>query len=222
LIIEFSNNCSKEQQEKLKKSKKWISWISNLEKNFIVEGIFVWEIHMFGENIGFIHAEVNCTDLEGNNVPGIAFIRGNSVSILTIIVNSDNNEKFVLFTEQSRVPAGKKLLESPAGMIDEGEPSIKALEELREEVGLDIFNSSKLIKLSGGYTSPGGIDEYVDNYAYELFLNSKDIETLNGSITGNKSENETIKLEIVPFKDSLEKTKSLMTKLALFEYMALK
>lgn len=221
MIIKFSNNCSIEEQNKLKESQKWILWISNLKNNFIVNDIFVYKIHMFGENVGFVHVEVNCTDLEGNNVPGIAFIRGNSVSILTIIVNSDNNEKFVLFTEQSRVPAGKKLLESPAGMIDEGEPSVKALEELKEEVGLDIFNNSKLIKLSGGYTSPGGIDEYVDIYVYELSLNSEEIMTLNGSITGNKSENEIIKLKIVPFKDSLNKTESLMTKLALFEYMAL-
>ena len=206
--------------DKVFESNKFKKWITNLDSNFIVDHIKIIKVHMFGENVGFIHLEVVATDKLGNHVPGIAFIRGDSVSILTVLTCEATNEKFVIFTNQGRIPVGMNVLESPAGMIDEGEPSIKAIEELKEEVGADIdFSTANLFKLTSGFTSPGGIDERIDIYAYEITLSSVEIKDLQGLVTGNGSENEFITLEIVPFNEAIEKTESIITKLALYEYI---
>ena len=206
-------------KESVYSSNKFEKWISNLGSNFNVDHIKIIKVHMFGDQVGFIHLEVFASDKEGNPVPGNAFIRGDSVSILTILTSSDTHEKFVIFTNQARIPVGMNVLESPAGMIDEGDPSIKAIEELKEEVGANIdFSASKLSKLTSGYTSPGGIDERIDIYSYEVTLSSSEINNLQGLVTGSSSESEFIKLEIIPFNEALSRTESLVTKLALYEY----
>jgi len=213
--INFKVDCD---QKKVLNSKKWTKWIRNLNLHFIVKEVNIHKVDMFGDKVGFIYVEVDCTDLNNNSVPGLALIRGDSVSILTVIKNTDNNEKYVVFTEQSRVPVGKKLLESPAGMVDEGKVSSIAIEELKEEIGFDIFERSNLIKLSGGYSSPGGIDEYIDIFAYELSLSTEQINALDNKTTGNLNENEVIKLRIFPFDLAINFTESLITRLAILEY----
>ena len=68
----------------------------------------------------------------------------------------------VLLVRQYRHPAREKLLEVPAGLIEEGEePDVAAMRELQEEVG---FASNNLRLLGGFWSSPGFTDEYM--YCY--------------------------------------------------------
>ena len=70
-----------------------------------------------------------------------------------------DSEGRVLLVLQERVPAGKELLEIPAGGIDPGEGPREAAErELREETG---FRPRRLESLGGFFTSPGFCTEYV-------------------------------------------------------------
>jgi len=219
--IIFKDNIDKKfLRDSLQKSNKFKKWISNLESNFFVETVYIDNIYMFGpEKVGFICANVSCKDIHGNVLPGISFIRGDSVSIFVVIESIETNEKYVLLVDQARVPAGKNILESPAGMIDEGIPSVKAIEELQEEVGEDIdFSQSRLIELESGYTSPGGSDEFVTIYAYEIKMSEKDIDNLHGRITGNKDEKEYLTLKIIPFDEVFSISESIMTKLAAYSY----
>ena len=62
----------------------------------------------------------------------------------------------VLFVEQYRPAIGRKTLEIPAGLIEEGEtPEQTAMRELAEEAQL----TGELEKLAEFYTSPGFSDE---------------------------------------------------------------
>lgn len=211
----------KQYSEKVFQSNKFKKWIDNLNNNFIVDHIEIIKVHMFGNKVGFIHLEVFATDKSGNPVPGIVFIRGDSVSILTVLVCEATKEKFVVFTNQARIPVGLNVLESPAGMIDEDQPLVKAIEELKGKVGTDIdFSISKLFKLTSGFTSPGSIDERIDIYAYEIMLSSVEIKDLQSLVAGSNSENEFIKLKIVPLKEAMKKTESIVTKLAIYEYLS--
>jgi len=220
MIVKFKNKEDMSLEKKLFNSNKWISWANKIQNNFIVNFVEIIKIHMFGNKIGFIHAEVSATDKEGNAIPGIVFLRGDSVSILTILICKETNKKYVVFTDQARLPIGKNILESPAGMIDEGIPSVKAIEELKEEVAEEIdFTETSLTKLTSGYTSPGGIDEKIDIFAYEVTLHAAEIAKLQNKITGNKSENELIKLNIVEFDLAFNKTESIITKLAILSYI---
>jgi len=71
----------------------------------------------------------------------------------------------VLLVRQYRLPAGKPLLEIPAGGIDPGESGEEAAQrELQEETG---YRAGRLERLSGFFASPGYCDEYM-----QLFLAS--------------------------------------------------
>ncbi len=72
----------------------------------------------------------------------------------------------ILLVEQYRHPIEKRLLEIPAGFIDEGEsPEVTVSREMQEETG---YLPERIIRLGGFYTSPGFCDEYI-----HLFLATK-------------------------------------------------
>lgn len=67
-----------------------------------------------------------------------------------------------LLVEQYRHPAGKRLLEIPAGTREPGEaPEVTAHRELREETGYD---ADSLVRIGGAWMAPGFTSEYIDFY----------------------------------------------------------
>ncbi len=64
-----------------------------------------------------------------------------------------------LLVRQYRHPAGRDLLELPAGTLEPGEePARTAARELREETG---FAAAEIERVGGFYTAPGFCDEYI-------------------------------------------------------------
>ncbi len=72
----------------------------------------------------------------------------------------------VVLLRQMRVPAGRELLEIPAGLLDEpGEsPEVAAARECEEEVGL---RPGRLTLLASFFNSPGYSDEFTRLYLAE-------------------------------------------------------
>jgi len=69
------------------------------------------------------------------------------------------DDKTVLMIRQFRLPAGKILLEIPAGGIEDGEePTISAARELSEEIGM---TPGRLIPLYSAYLAPGYTTEKI-------------------------------------------------------------
>lgn len=84
-----------------------------------------------------------------------------------------------------------------------------AAKELEEECGITI-DASELIDLTafgyganvkGIYMSPGGCDEFIRLFACVKTVTKEKLEQLEGKLTGNLEEGETICLKIVPFDD---------------------
>ncbi|MGD9893881.1 MAG: NUDIX hydrolase, partial [Dehalococcoidia bacterium] len=68
----------------------------------------------------------------------------------------------IALVRQYRLPAGRELLEIPAGSLDPGEdPDAAALRELQEEIG---FASRRLSRLGGFWVAPGYCTEYIHIY----------------------------------------------------------
>lgn len=74
------------------------------------------------------------------------------------IVALDDEERWIL-VRQHRFPAGRDLLEVPAGTREPGEePRATAARELREETG---FAAAEITSIGGFFTAPGFCDEFI-------------------------------------------------------------
>ncbi len=75
------------------------------------------------------------------------------------IVAIDGDGKWLLVS-QYRHPAGRELLEIPAGTRDDHEaPLATAAREVREEIG---YAAGSLVRIGGTYMVPGWGEEYID------------------------------------------------------------
>jgi len=190
-------------------------WIKNFDdKNLKLNTIHFQNLDLFGERIGFIKFKAH-VERDGKQIPGIIFMRGGSVAILTIIVNK--GVEYALCLYQARVPIGKIFLEIPAGMLDgSGNFSGIAAKELEEETGIKI-NSSELIDLfaltygdkcshQGMYPSPGACDEFIRLFAFRTEMADDKFAVLEGKFSGLIEEGEIINLHIVPLDDLWKET----------------
>lgn len=178
--------------------------------------------HFTKTRVGFVKlvAKVTNDAPEPEELPGVAFLRGGSVAMLMILRPSDSNsERWVIMTEQPRVPAGSlRFLEIPAGMIDgNGTFAGVAAKEIHEETGIKLKASElkdlTAMALSGidgkdddenlqaaMYPSPGGSDEFMAIFLWEKVLDRQEIENLRGKLTGLRTQGEKITVRILDYE----------------------
>ena len=148
-------------------------WCETLDPNISVSRIVLQSLDWFGDRVGFLKLHVFAKDPQGNDLPGIIFMRGGGVVILPILDTDEG--RFIILVSQARLPIGSlRSLELPAGMLDgEGNFSGVAAKELREETGIEIA-ANELLDLSelaypagsaaapfrGIFVTPGGSDEF--------------------------------------------------------------
>lgn len=90
----------------------------------------------------------------------------------------------ILLVRQWRTPAGRALLELPAGSVDDDEQTEPAVQrELQEEVGQI---AGQLTRLGGFWVAPGYCTEYIHIYLCEELRESR--------LPGDEDEN----IEVVP------------------------
>ena len=215
--IDFKEDLTEEQKKLVFASNKFQNWIKKLEDSEIkVEKIDVYKVNFFGNKVGFIYAEAFST-INGKIVPGISFIRGDSVTVL-IIFNVEG-KKYFLSTKQYRVPIAKWDIDLVAGMMDEdNEFKSVALKELYEETGIDIHIKEEELKLLfSGDISGGGSDECSTAYVYETEIDKETLNRYNGTTAGNINENENIIIDIKPFEELKELT-GIRSQLAYYKY----
>lgn len=127
-------------------------------------------------------------------------------------------DKYVIMTVQPRIPAGTlRLVELPAGMVDDGTFSGSAAKEIKEELGIEIpeselANLSELaIPKSDGeqteklpqamFPSGGGSDEYVPIFLHEKRVKRETLKEWTGKLTGLREHGEKITLKLVKLND---------------------
>ena len=185
-------------------SLKFRKWIESIDKEITVKSIVIQSVDMFGSNVGFIKLKADAT-FNGKPIPGIVFIRGNSVAILVILVCG--RERWVVWTKQPRFAIGSSCcMEIPAGMMDDENNFVGvAAKELAEETGIKI-TSDKLISLGDMHPSPGGCDEKIRLFCYKQEVSPEELASFRGKCTGNFEEGEMITLEILSYEEIINST----------------
>ncbi|MFC1644847.1 NUDIX domain-containing protein [Patescibacteria group bacterium] len=185
-------------------------WKNSLDPGFSVRSVYVQSVDTFGGRVGFLKIKAYGFDTDGVGFSRICFLRGGTVVMMPIL--ECEGVKYTLLTSQSRIPIGAAaFLELPAGMIDDsGDFSGTAAKEIEEETGL-VFNQDQLIDVSPNqkpvYLSPGGSDEFARFFITEKMLVSrKELDEMNGRITGAPGENERIKVRVILLDELFEAT----------------
>lgn len=191
------------------------------QERYSLKSIEVMAVDWWGKRIGFLMMKTVVQNEIGEWLAGSVFLRGGSVAILMILTPEEdetNNERWVVMTQQPRVPAGSlAFYEIPAGMIDDaGTVSLAAAKEMYEETGLTVHpseltdmtklalkNAKLTLKENRGseehlqkamYPSPGGSDEYIALFLWPRTMPRIQINELRGKLTGVNDENIRVKL----------------------------
>jgi ADP-sugar diphosphatase len=178
------------------------TWISNVDPSININKIVIQSVDMFGPRIGFMKYQV-FGNVNGIPLPGVVFSRGNSVAVLPVLKLKDTPLRYVICTEQYRMPAGKKMIEIPAGMMDNDDNFVGvAAKEMTEETGI-IMNKTDLVELTSDLVFPsiGACDEGMKIMYYTKEVTAEYLEKLNGKLTGSVEENEVIQLKLIPYED---------------------
>lgn len=198
----------KENVEKALDSAIYKRWFDGITKSFHVESIIIHNVFMFGNRVGFIVVEAKAK-YQDKPVPGIAFLRGDSVSIMPVFHVYDKTGSFVetytAVVTEPRIPVARNRQTSlPAGMVDGDTVACAALKELGEEIGTEIkINAEDLINLGRFPLSCGGCDEYMNLVAFYYDLDMETFEKLNGRNTG-EGDHENILVTLIPINKLLE------------------
>ncbi|MDD5165045.1 MAG: NUDIX domain-containing protein [Candidatus Pacebacteria bacterium] len=197
----------------------FVNWVNCLDSRIRLERVKIVSVD-YKPNGDAIFAKLSVTAFDDNRIgkqiiPDVIFLRGNSVAIFPILISKETGQKYVVFTEQVRLPFGGQLVEIPAGMMDQEKNFIGvAAKEFKEEIGIAItaedltaltanrpFHQPPLMFPRGIAVSPGVCDEMMQFYLFRKTLPQADIEVLQGALTGNQNEGESICLKIVPWED---------------------
>ncbi|PGH01152.1 hypothetical protein AJ80_09047 [Polytolypa hystricis UAMH7299] len=198
---------------------------------YVLREIDVQSVDFFGgSRLGFVKLKADVSADHSEKLPGSVFLRGGSVGMLLILQPDDvpegsEDDKRVILTVQPRIPAGSLAFpELPAGMLDdEGTFAGGAAKEIQEETGLSV-PQDELIDLTAltvqslqkrqtsapadpeqlqkaVYPSPGGSDEFIPLFLCQKRMNRREIDEMQGRLTGLRKEGEKITLKIVPLEE---------------------
>lgn len=199
------------------KSNNFVKWCNKMipevtNQNIVISKITIQSVDKDVEFIKFV-ADIK-DGITGLPVPGIVFMRGSRVAILIILkVQNDNGDydKYVVLAVQRRVPIGDmEFDEIPVGLMDGRRFLGAAIKEVKEEIyfeiaphnciDLNIACATDSHSISGIATSPDGSDETIRFFLHEVEKTKEEMELLQGRLTGNLEEGESITLKIIPYE----------------------
>ncbi|CAH0996063.1 hypothetical protein EMA8858_02193 [Emticicia aquatica] len=190
--------------EKLEDAHKFKLWKTNL----IANGLKINKIdehftrRRYNGEVLFSLLMLDAETPEGDKIPPICFLKGEVVCVLICLINKESKEKFLLLVKQRRIAEGGYTYEHPAGMVDGTmTPLAIAVQEVREETGLEILES-QLMDLSPGkrtFPATGTSDEAIYLYACEIEMTGDEIAAMNNKEMGTEYEFERITTHVVPF-----------------------
>jgi ADP-sugar diphosphatase len=214
-LVSFPPTFSPYERQALLTSNKFTTFFSRLtgaadEAGASVDKIEVRQIDLFRNKLGFAYLCVHCRDKKGKSVPGIVFLRGDSVSILVIVKSIETGREYLVLTTQARVPACDfARIGLCAGMLDDDAiVQSVAVKELAEELGISAKPRDLKLLHKGLFLSPGGSDERISLYYTELSAHQREIDRISDEVRGASSERERIIAKVIPLDEALRSVAS--------------
>jgi len=178
---------------KISGSLKFLQWVRQLNPNLQLHKIYEeWSCFSPGGELIFALFYI---------AGRFVFFRPDAVAVFLVVSDKTTRQKYIVLVEQLRIPTGSKLLEIPAGTIeDNGDPLGTAVREIREEVGLEIAADN--LKLLGTYyLSPGASNEKITLFYCEIKLSRSEIDSLKNRLAGLQEEGEKTQVKLIPFRE---------------------
>ena len=181
------------------------NWTTSIKIGYTLTKVVVKAVTMFGPRVGFLYIEADITDFEGRKLPGVVFLRGDSVAMLVELRTLSN--RYALLVRQARTPAGGAIYETPAGMLDDsGDFKGVAFTELADELpalkGMFTLERERVTRLHTEpvWMSPGGCDERMGFFHLLIETTDEEIQRLHGSVGGLDQEGEYLVAAVVPWE----------------------
>jgi 8-oxo-dGTP pyrophosphatase MutT (NUDIX family) len=210
-------------QQSLEQSLKYQQWLKSLQENGIVvkDVIPLHLVHKANGEIIFALLSADAQDQKGEKLLPIALIRGHFVSIVTVLIEKETQQKYLLLVRQYRIANGEYTYEHPAGMLDsQTDPWAVAIKEIEEETGLQVKKEQlRLLNEKLLYTSPGLLDEAGYLFTCEIEMSKSEIDAFRGKIAGAEGEREFITTHICPIDEAKNLMSSLTAQINLMLYL---
>jgi len=204
-------------------SKVFRDWLTRCRVGGIrVESVHVLAVHRYPDSpeIRMIHlTAVAYRGDEANALPGICFLRGDTVDIFTLLQTPDG-QRYVVLVDQPRVPGAQaRVWSNPSGTVEDETIAFAGLREVREELGDDTLvwhcpfdpehgvAHDMLEDIFGANTralvSPGGSDERVSHLVTMAEVTHEAMGRLQRR--HRSAEGEDITVLVVPIKELLKR-----------------
>ncbi len=215
--------------KKVAASLRFRSWIHRLEPGILIQSIHFQSVDWFGDAVGFIKMHVLAKDTAGLVLPGVIFLRGDSVTVFVVL--ECEGEEYAAFAAQARLAVGQLFfMEITGGMCDaKGVFTSQAVLELQEELGItieakdliDLVHHASKGVVTSVFPSQGACDEALAIYLYRTVISRADLERLKKYQGGVEKEGERTYARIVPLDDIFTATRNETAWLAYFLYKRL-
>jgi len=182
-------------------------WARKVVAEFNLRKIVIQSVDKVGPNVRFIKLQAQIENSSGQVVPGIVFLRGQSVAVLLVLtdVSDPKKTKWVVVIRHPRAAIGEYYhLEIPVGFED-GTPLGVIRNLMDTEIGLE-FQSEKVVNMNEVlygydrpiYVSPGASDEGIRFYLIECAVTSSQIRMLK---SGSNTKKQLLAPELIPLEE---------------------
>jgi 8-oxo-dGTP pyrophosphatase MutT (NUDIX family) len=210
-------------QQTLEQSLKYQQWLKSLQENGIIlkDVTPLHLVHKPNGEIIFAFISADAQDQKGEKLLPVALLRGHFVSIVTVLIEKETKQKYLLLVRQYRIANGEYTYEHPAGMLDsQTDPWAVAIKEIEEETGLQVKKEQlRLLNEKLLYTSPGLLDEAGYLFACEIEMSKSEIDAFRGKIAGAEGEREFITTHVCPIDEAKNLMSSLTAQINLMLYL---
>ena len=193
----------------IRESRHYVNYVTSLEEGWRLLNFHVtWAFSKRKENeqldLIMMFAEIEVRTPDGHILQSGALLRGTTVEILPILIDP-MGDRYVAFVRQARVPVGRTVLSTPAGMTDGKSTTVTMLTELEEEIGR-VLQWQEPLWLNEFITgsaepmlvTPGGSSEGVVFCVVGADVSYEELETLEGHVAGNANEGEQTEVTLIP------------------------